>query len=193
MSQVSRLKSGASKREVENFYDVTASSYDRLYGEEQREKYSEAFRLLGNLKLSGVALDAGCGTGLLFERLEAFREIVAVDISRKMLSEARVKACRRQVHLVRCDIERLPFRGKVFDFCSAFTVLQNLPNPEEALRELERVSSPKAVLAVTLMEGSERLPSPEEAFRLLRLKEAKLSKVRRELLLVGLKEFSFQR
>ncbi|MHC1586232.1 MAG: class I SAM-dependent methyltransferase [Candidatus Hecatellaceae archaeon] len=184
MAQAS-LSLKASKLEVERYYDATAESYDDLYREEQYAKYRAAFKLLGNLKASTI-LDAGCGTGLLFSQLKGFKDLVGVDLSRQMLLKAKQKAASNpNIHLVKCDIEHLPFRSGVFNACFAFTVLQNLPNPRKALRELSRVLGEGAAVAVTLMDGAERLPASGEVLKLLGLRAALALRVRRERVLAG--------
>jgi len=166
---------------------VIAESYDELHGEEQKVKYIEGLKAAGG-KVSGVVLDAGCGTALLAEHLEGYEELISVDISRGMLRKAKAKTLDKpNVHLVRCDVEFLPFPSEAFDACLAFTVLQNLPNPEVALAEIDRVSKPKAYVAVTLMDGNPRLPTAEEAARSLKLMVSSKVKVGRETVLSGFK------
>ncbi|MCQ5373890.1 MAG: class I SAM-dependent methyltransferase [Candidatus Methanomethylicia archaeon] len=71
-------------------YNATAHLYDERYKEEQVPKISF---LLGKLKPKekDVLLDVGCGTGLLFEKVNCGL-IVGVDISLNMLREAKKRA-----------------------------------------------------------------------------------------------------
>ncbi|NHV59900.1 MAG: class I SAM-dependent methyltransferase [Candidatus Verstraetearchaeota archaeon] len=71
-------------------YNATAHLYDERYKEEQMPKISF---LLGKLKPKekDVLLDVGCGTGLLFEKVNCGL-IVGVDISLNMLREAKKRA-----------------------------------------------------------------------------------------------------
>ena len=50
-------------------YDTMAPSYDVRYGEEQSKKHEVALQTLGNLS-GEMVLDEGCGTGLLFPKLQ---------------------------------------------------------------------------------------------------------------------------
>ena len=172
------------KREVEAYYDATANSYDSLYADEQKAKYVEALRLLSG-KVEGAVLDAGCGTGLLFQHLTGAKTIVGADLSRRMLEIAKRKGRNRNVHLVRCDVENLPFRDSVFQACFLFTVAQNLPNPFKAFKELSRVSGRQATLVLTLMDEDEN--RVRDAIKLAGLKLALKSKVRRESIIAGFK------
>jgi ubiquinone/menaquinone biosynthesis C-methylase UbiE len=185
MAQTFRPYPKADKKEVENYYNTTASSYDSLHAQEQQAKYAEALRKLEGGKLKGVILDAGCGTGLLFNQLKGFENLISVDLSGGMLNIAKRRAeGKANVHLIRCDVERLPFRGMVFDACFFFTVAQNLPNPLEAFKELGRVSRREAAMALTLMDGTAEVG---DVLKLTGLKLALESRVGRETVLVGFK------
>ncbi|RLG91955.1 MAG: hypothetical protein DRO36_02940 [Candidatus Hecatellales archaeon] len=156
------------KRDVQNFYNKIARSYDELYGEEQKEKFRLALNL-NNLKLNGKVLDAGCGTGLLEEflggRVEAEKLLVfGVDISRGVLNEAKKKFSGKQnIFLICGDIDYLPFPDKMFNSCMLFTVLQNLPQPEKTMGEVKRVAKKNALIVVTYL----RVKASLEEFRLL--------------------------
>ncbi len=120
------------KRELSLLYDLTSAHYDRRYSLLQRAKYR---RLLPHLPREGRVLDVGCGTGLLLKELG--RRGVGLDLSAGMLRLAR----RRNpgIPLVRADAEHLPFKEGVFRAVLSVTVLQNLPHPRRALREMARV------------------------------------------------------
>jgi len=78
--------------------DLGGRLYDLRYGEEQRVKHREALSLV-KLKPWMVALDNGCGTGLLAEELDA--HVVGLDLSRALLREARAKtASKDRLYLV---------------------------------------------------------------------------------------------
>jgi len=126
----------------ERYDDLGGRLYDLRYGEEQRAKYREALSLV-RLEPWMVALDNGCGTGLLVEELDAY--VVGLDLSQALLREARARtASRERVHLAIGDSESLPIRGGVLDATFSFTVLPNLPHPERTLMESSRASSPGA-------------------------------------------------
>jgi len=185
ITQIFRSCPGADKKEVEAYYDVIADSYDSLHAQEQQAKYVEALKPLRGGRVKGTVLDAGCGTGLLFSQLEGFENLIGVDLSGRMLEIAKRRAeGKANVHLVRCDVERLPFRSLAFEACFLFTVTQNLPNPLEAFSELRRVSKRQAVMALTLMDGSAEI---EDILKLTGLKLALKSRVRKEIILTGFK------
>jgi len=121
------------KRELSLLYDQTSSLYDRRYSLLQERKYR---RIFPHLPRRGRILDVGCGTGLLLGKLRGF-EVVGLDLSLGMLKRAR----RRNpgVPLILADAEHLPFKGGAFRMVLSITVLQNLPHPALALKEMARV------------------------------------------------------
>ncbi|MGQ9512012.1 class I SAM-dependent methyltransferase [Thermodesulfitimonas sp.] len=89
-------------------------------------------------------LDAGCGTGLLTKELAACgASVTGIDISPAMLAVAREKTRGfRNVVLAQADVTALPLPSNAFHGVVCFTVLEFVPRPEEALREMWRVLKP---------------------------------------------------
>jgi ubiquinone/menaquinone biosynthesis C-methylase UbiE len=152
------------KRSVKRRYDLTAHLYDARYAEEQEAKYSVA---LENLGVTGVVLDVGCGTGLLFSHVAAEAElVVGVDVSKQLLLQARKRAekfC--NVHLVQADGDYLPFKNSRFSVVFAFTVLQNLPKPSETLAEIGRTARRDASIVVSGLKKAFSLKAFGELLR----------------------------
>jgi len=124
-----------SKAMLRRMYDVTSSFYDALYEGEQIRKFGVAYRL-APLPLKEVVLDAGCGTGLITERLRGGgRFVVGVDFSKGMLRRAKGRLGSRDTDLVLGDVERLPFRPRSFGLVLCLTVLQNC-EPLKAISSL---------------------------------------------------------
>jgi len=138
------------KRKVMRRYDLTAQLYDVRYAEEQEAKYKAALTNL-NIAHNSLILDVGCGTGLLFSHVAAQAEtVVGVDVSRKLLLQARERAKNyRNVHLVQADADHLPFKNDYFTVVFTFTVLQNMPKPAETLNEIKRTAKHDAFIAIT--------------------------------------------
>lgn len=132
----------------ERYDDLGGRLYDLRYGEEQRAKYSEVLSLV-RLEPWMVALDNGCGTGLLTMDLNAY--VIGLDLSTALLREARARtAVKERVHLAAGDSESLPIRDGALDATFSFTVVQNLPHPEKMLVDSRRASSPGASHVVSI-------------------------------------------
>ncbi len=138
------------KRKAMLRYDATSRSYDELYGEEQGSKFIRALKSVA-LRPDSIVLDAGCGSGLLFSYVApGVKTIVGVDTSRNLLTLAKEKLRKLEnAHVIRADVDNMPFRKGVFDIVFAFTVLQNMPKPIETLKSLHQVAIHDAVIIVT--------------------------------------------
>ncbi len=136
------------KRRIMHRYNVTAQMYNMRYAREQETKFMVA---LSHIDLAGSVLDVGCGTGLVFSYVANLAEqIVAIDISIKQLHEAKKQVdIFDNIHLICADADYLPVKGNRFEVAFAFTVLQNMPKPERALRELIRVGKRGSSIVVS--------------------------------------------
>ena len=102
-----------------------------------------------NGKAAAQVLDAGCGEA--FDLATLRRELPqatlhGVDADATVLNYARTQGT--GAHLVQADVTHLPFSDQRFDLVLCLEVLEHLPHPEEALRELARVSRGLLLLSV---------------------------------------------
>jgi SAM-dependent methyltransferase len=103
---------------------------------------------------AGLVLDAGCGpnpaVAIALAR-DPSRSIVALDLGWGMVRTAQSVAEGQGLGLlaVAGDVERMPFRGGVFDGLVCDDTIEHLPNDEAGVRELARVLRPggRALLA----------------------------------------------
>ena len=126
------------------------------------ELYYRKFLSQDYLKLPNGAkvLDCGCGGGrfavnLLRElrKRETLDTVVhALDISKKMLkiAEKSAKKCRVQqnLELYHADCRYLPFKNDCFDIVMSSGMLECVPNPERAIKEMMRVLKPKGQIVI---------------------------------------------
>lgn len=80
-------------------------------------------------------LDAGCGTGLMLRHFP--KASVGLDINPRNLKKAKIHA--PQAKLVLGDIEKIPFKNNLFSTIICTEVLEHLPKPDVALKEIFRV------------------------------------------------------
>jgi len=89
-------------------------------------------------------LDLGCGTGivgrLLRDRLGGATSITGVDVSPAMIAKARTLAPEIEWH--ESNAMALPFPDRSFDLVLSQQMLQFVPDPLAALREIRRVLVP---------------------------------------------------
>jgi len=100
-----------------------------------------------------AVLDVGCGDGYLCEQLarRAFRSVVGLDLAASRIAYARARY--RTLDLTQADVCRLPFKNGQFDLVTCVEVLEHLPEPETALREMARVSRRYVICTTPYREG----------------------------------------
>ncbi len=97
-------------------------------------------------------LDLGCGTGDDAREIAALVGeqglVIGIDSSRALIAEARKRApdTGLEVEFIVGDAERIDLASDSFDACRADRLLQHVPDPDRALREMVRVASPGGVV-----------------------------------------------
>lgn len=151
--------------EIENSvckYNITYSSYDQLYREEQFIKYRFVFEEKG-LKPGGIVLDIGCGTGLLLEylfsnKMDYFNKYFCLDPSIGMLSRViEEKRFDNRVVIINSYGEYIPLRNRSVDTVYLFTVWDNVIDREALLEEVFRVLSPGGYVLISTLERTDSL------------------------------------
>ena len=132
-------------QEVET-YDWTDTA-DNLRGPESfLHKYREwwLLKLLRPyLKNNPVALEVGCGTGLILRHLPA--GAIGLDLNPRNLE--RLKRYVPEAKGQLCDVEAgIPYPDASFDLVVAAEVLEHLIYPEKVVSEIRRVLKPGGVL-----------------------------------------------
>jgi len=139
------------KEDIRRSYDeIGGRLYDLRYSEEQGRKFCAALSRVSFFQ-DDLILDAGCGTGLLLEKISSCVGVaVGLDLSIGLISWARskLKECQNIV-LILSDADYLPFRQRIFDKLFAITLLQNIPNPKKALSEATSVTRQEAMIVVS--------------------------------------------
>jgi ubiquinone/menaquinone biosynthesis C-methylase UbiE len=139
------------KRKILRSYNALGGRiYDIRYCAEQEAKFEVILDSL-RPRSEDVILDDGCGTGLLLQRLNAYK--VGLDFSHALLSRARVRLKQKTwTHLVQADADCLPFRHSIFNMVFAITLIQNSSRPELTLGEMRRVGRPDSRIGVTALK-----------------------------------------
>jgi ubiquinone/menaquinone biosynthesis C-methylase UbiE len=135
---------GYSEREMQRLCDQSAGLADLLHGDT-------------TYPAGATVLEAGCGVGaqtVILGRRNPETRFTCVDISAESLREAARRASQaglKNVRFQRADLMRLPFRDDTFDHVFVCFVLEHLPDPAGALRELRRVL--RCGGSITAIEG----------------------------------------
>ena len=154
------------KLRVMHRYDQSAKVYEAQYREEQEAKIKTAMDNVTIDKDSRV-LDAGCGTGLLFEHVaKKIKALIGTDISRRIIKEAKGKAKKYEnIDVILADVDSLPFPHQTFDAVFSITTIQNTPNPTFTIKEIKRVSKPNSPIVIT---GLRKVFTKEQFSEMLR-------------------------
>lgn len=135
--------------EKQTFYDRFASDFDRKMNRYDLEKRVGVVydRLLPEDVSGKLLLDAGCGTGWFSLRAnQRGARVTSLDVGFNLLEQVARKCESRRVV---GDITRLGFADGSFDVVVSSEVIEHVPQPREAVRELARVLKPGGVLALT--------------------------------------------
>lgn len=85
---------------------------------------------------SGVILDNGCGTGILFDYLRRYNcNVIGLDISPGMIEKAR----KINKNIICGDSQYLPFKNNSFEIIFGRSLLHHLPDPRKGIEEMKRV------------------------------------------------------
>ena len=140
------------KKEIARRYDSSAEIYDNRYKDIQIHKYQE---ILSRVDFQGSKeiIDIGCGTGsflgLIKSLLENGHSFVGIDLSHEMIKIAHAK--HPDIDFIVADSDNLPIRKDYFDRVLSVTHLQNLPEPNQTLEEMNRISIDKAIFAIAIL------------------------------------------
>jgi ubiquinone/menaquinone biosynthesis C-methylase UbiE len=103
-------------------------------------------------------LDVGSGAGQILGHLLRFApqqtQIVACDLSQKMLGRARQRVKSSRPFFVAADMTRLPFADDSFDCVTCGWVIEHLSDPRPGLAEMGRVLRPGGSLLLLATEDT---------------------------------------
>lgn len=123
------------------------SYYDDFANWYELERGAGYHQMLDDLEIACVRrygegkdiLEAGCGTGLLLERVAEFaKSAVGIDLSDGMLEKARERGLKVQ----QGSITELPYDDNSFDLVYSVKVLAHIEDIETAMSEMARVTRP---------------------------------------------------
>ncbi|MCI8648602.1 MAG: methyltransferase domain-containing protein [Anaerotruncus sp.] len=115
------------KHSLITFFNQMAGEWDQRYTTYPQERLETLISLCG-MPQGARILDAGCGTGVLFQPLLAHKpsHLLGVDFSAQMLAQARKKIVDPCIEL--CCEDIMEISGQEFDYailCNSFQFFEN--------------------------------------------------------------------
>ena len=146
-----------SSPEISRKYDRFARWYDWVEGIPDLLGLSRLRRKILK-RASGRVLEIAVGTGKNLTYYPRDCRIIAVDLSKEMLSVARRRATKlsMNVSFLVADAEAIPFRERSFDTIVSSLSTCTFPNPVIALREMARVCRTKGKILLLEHGRSDR-------------------------------------
>lgn len=140
-------------------WDRAARTFDLMNGYGPERRWGPVKRRFFS-EMEGRILFVAAGTGLDFQFFPPGRDILAIDISPKMLERARSKADRYdgRIELARADVQDLDLEEGSFDQAWTACTFCSVPDPVRGLREVRRVLRPGAALRMFEHTGSRIFP-----------------------------------
>lgn len=126
-----------------------ASGYERFMGRWSRAVAAHFLQWIGPPR-GARWLDVGCGTGILTEALLDLCEpasVVGIDPSSAQIEQASRGPAGARAKFRQADAMNLPFPDGSFDIAASALVINFIPDPLRALREMLRVTAPGGMVA----------------------------------------------
>jgi ubiquinone/menaquinone biosynthesis C-methylase UbiE len=136
------------ERKSELYFEEIGADFDSFmsqYDVSRRKALID--RLLKRATVSGDAIEVGCGTGAITPvLLGRGLNITVGDISLKLAQETA-----RHFNLIgiECDATRIPLPDQSYGLVISSEVIEHVPDPYAALREMSRITAPAGYLVVT--------------------------------------------
>lgn len=131
-----------SNSEFSKIFDSIAPEYDIILNNYAGSRRIEFIKR----HAKGKCLEVGAGSGEISKALLSNHEVVATDISPKMVDVIKKKL---KIETAVCDAEKLPFKNSSFDTVIAAELIYYLDHPESFIKESFRVLKGRGRIIIT--------------------------------------------
>jgi ubiquinone biosynthesis O-methyltransferase len=143
---------------IKDYFDKAAVNRNIKFASDPILEYQQTVRSrmvisMLEAKPNEVILDVGCGNGRdLIQLATKGCKCVGIDLSSKMIEEARKELLKNNIEGVKLEIgdaTNLRFSNQIFDKVFASEVLEHIPDYNKAISEMARVLKPSGCLVIT--------------------------------------------
>ena len=124
--------------------------YERVFERLLRTRIVDTVRSL-NIPAGARVLELGVGTGLSLSAYPQHADVIAVDLSCNMLTEAERKVEQSSwshITVQQMDATKLEFADENFDYVMAFHLVTVVPEHQRLLSEMIRVCKPNGTIVI---------------------------------------------
>ena len=127
-------------------WDIYAPVYEKFMRADKKI-YQMMYKRIPKVIENKIVLEIATGPGLLGKNVAyAAKKMIATDYSDGMIKEAKKGNYPKNLEFEKADATNLPYADKTFDAVIISNALHVMPNPEKALREIDRVLKNDGVL-----------------------------------------------
>jgi len=134
-----------------------AQAYERFMGRWSRAA-APRFISFAGIGDSAAVLDVGCGTGALSSEIGAHNRralIMGLDLSKEYVAYANQQNRNERIRFEAGDAQRMTYPNDSFDATVSMLVLNFIPQPQQAVAEMRRVTKPKGRIAAGVWDYGE--------------------------------------
>jgi len=133
------------RHNYQQIYEETGKTHSR---EDSPQNLKRKRKTLEHIQVQGKTLEIGCAEGWLTKDLAKKTETYAIDISSTYL--ARAKAAAPRARYIRADAQALPIKTGTFKTVLCEQVLEHIPEPQRATKEIHRVLERDGTAIITI-------------------------------------------
>jgi ubiquinone/menaquinone biosynthesis C-methylase UbiE len=148
------LLKNADKSQVSTFFDNSSLKYG-LFNEEMTqllskfEKQQILKQIIGQMDSSMLVLEAGCGWGRYLSVVSRYSSMaIGIDLSKRMLLEGKKRFRNLNIHLIRADMENLPFKDDTFKIVYSIRAFKYPKDPTNVLKGFHKVCQSSASIFI---------------------------------------------
>ncbi len=129
-----------------NFGDIQAKIYNKMF--QSYKPYHLMYEFIREPLTKNIhVLEVGIGKGFIARKIaDRVKSIEATDFSKKMIENAEKIKHPSNIKFSCADIFDLPIDDNIFDTVISANILDIIPKPEKAMKEISRVLKPEGLL-----------------------------------------------